>query len=48
MDAHDYYRILQIRHAWDEGRKEFRESQAEQARQQAERAKQQQQQQAGR
>lgn len=29
MDAHDHYRILEIRHAWDEGRREYREMQAE-------------------
>jgi hypothetical protein len=33
MDAHDHYRILEIRHAWDEGRREQREAQAEMAKQ---------------
>jgi len=34
MDAHDYYRILEIRHAWEEGRRDYREAMAERAKQQ--------------
>lgn len=28
MDAHDYYRIVEIRHAWDQGRADYRADQA--------------------
>lgn len=33
MDAHDYYRILEIRHAWTEGRADAHATMAELAKQ---------------
>jgi hypothetical protein len=33
MDAHDYYRIIEIRHAWEQGRQDYRAEQAELKRQ---------------
>lgn len=35
MDAHDYYRIVEIRHAWEQGRADYRADQAAMKRQQA-------------